>query len=147
MSEKTFPSGALMKRISEQLDKNANNDLSENDVTYSQMKIMIMLMENGQDSVPLKQLEGYFDLSQATVAGLVARMERKKILYGFTDPDDRRIKRVSITDEGKAICAASKLRMQEYERWLLKSLDEDEQEELHRLLNKIYIDIIDRKEK
>ena len=141
MSEENFYPGALMKRISEVLDKKANSGLAEHGVTFSQMKLLIMLAESGADSVALKELERYFDLTQATIAGLVVRLEKKNLICGFTDPSDKRIKRVRITPEGRLLCETAKSEMIEYENWLLEALSEEEKEEFTRLLKKIYTNI------
>lgn len=142
MADDKLPCGALMKRLSEILHKNANNGLAERGVTFSQMRLLIMLHEGMRDSFTMKELERYFDLTQATVAGLVSRLEKKELIEGFTDPGDRRIKRVKITPEGEKLCRENRIAMDDYEKWFLKSLSEEEQEELRRLLTKIYMDVM-----
>lgn len=130
--------GALIKRVSEMFDKKANSGLADYGITVSQMKLLVMIKESGEDSVALKELERYFELTQATIAGLVIRLEKKGFVCGFADPSDKRIKRVRITDEGRALCENSKAEMAAYEDWLLKSLDEKEKDELKALLAKVY---------
>lgn len=141
MIERPFPCGALIKCLAEMLDKNANNNLTECGITFSQMKLLVMLHESGRDSVTMKEIEKYFDLTQATVAGLVVRLEKKELIEGFTDPDDRRIKRVRITPAGRLTCEKSKTAMIDYENWFLKSLSDEERKELMRLMLKIYNDV------
>ena len=140
MTDRPFPCGAMIKCLAEMLDKNANKNLADNGITFSQMKVLVMLHENGRDSVTMKELERYFDLTQATVAGIVARLEKKELIEGFTDPCDRRIKRVRITPEGRRVCEASKTAMTDYENRFLRALDEAERKELMRLMLKIYND-------
>ena len=139
--ERPFPCGALIKCLAEMLDRNANNNLATCGVTFSQMKLLAMLHETDTDSVTMKEIEKYFDLSQPTVAGIVSRLEEKRLVVGFKDPDDRRIKRVSITDKGRQTCEESKCEMTGYENWFMKSLNGDERAELLRLLTKIYEDV------
>lgn len=141
MDDRPFPCGALIKCLAEMLDKNANNNLTECGVTFSQMKLLVMLHESGRDSITMKEIERYFDLTQATVAGLVVRLEKKRLIEGFTDPDDKRIKRVRITPEGRLTCERSKTAMTDYENWFLKSLSDEERKELMRLMLKIYNDV------
>lgn len=130
--------GALIKRISEMFDKKANSGLAEYGITVSQMKLLVMIKESRKESVALKELERYFDLTQATIAGLVIRLEKKGFVTGFADPADKRIKRVMITDEGMALCRDSKAEMVAYEDWLLQSLNEEEKALLGQLLAKVY---------
>lgn len=143
MNERQIPCGALIKRIAELADKNANNDLADNGITFSQMKILIMLHESRKDSVTLKELERHFDLAQPTIAGIVQRLERKKLLMSFTDPDDRRIKRVRVTEQGHALCDETKVKMDENESRFLKGLTAQECGELERLLMKVYANLLE----
>lgn len=130
-----------MKRISELMDRKINWGLSEKEITNSQMKILIMLSECGAESVPLKELERQFELTQATMAGLVARLEKKRLLEGFVDPDDRRVKRVMITQQGRDLCLETRQSMDEYEKWMLKSLSKEEQALFREFLLRISKDI------
>ena len=139
--DRPFPCGALIKCLAEMLDRNANNNLAMCGVTFSQMKLLVMLHETNADSVTMKEIEKYFDLSQPTVAGIVSRLEKKNLVTGFTDSDDRRIKRVRITEEGRLACEQSRCEMIDYENWFLKALSEEEQSELLKLLSKIYDDV------
>ena len=142
MSEESFLScGAMIKRLAEITDRNANNELSKNDVTFSQLRILIMLRESIYDSLSLKEIERYFDLTQATVAGIIVRLERKNFLEGFTDPADRRIKRVRITQQGIKLCDDTKLFMDGCEERLLRCLDEEERLKLQEYLSRICRDM------
>ena len=138
MDPEKVNTGALIKRVSEMFDKKANSGLAEYGITVSQMKLLVMIKESKAESVALKELERYFELTQATIAGLVIRLEKKGLVLGFADPSDKRIKRVRITDEGRALCENSKVEMAAYEDWLLKSLNKEEREELNWLLAKVY---------
>lgn len=142
MSEESFQRcGAMIKRLAEITDRNANNELSKSDVTFSQLRILIMLHESIYDSLSLKEIERYFDLTQATVAGIIVRLERKNFLEGFTDPADRRIKRVRITQQGRKLCDDTKLFMDGCEERLLRCLDEEERSKLHEYLSRICRDM------
>lgn len=142
MSEESFQRcGAMIKRLAEITDRNANNELSKSDVTFSQLRILIMLHESIYDSLSLKEIERYFDLTQATVAGIIVRLERKNFLEGFTDPADRRIKRVRITQQGRKLCDDTKLFMDGCEERLLRCLDEEERLKLQEYLSRICRDM------
>lgn len=142
MSEESFQCcGAMIKRLAEITDRNANNELSKSDVTFSQLRILIMLHESIYDSLSLKEIERYFDLTQATVAGIIVRLERKNFLEGFTDPADRRIKRVRITQQGRKLCDDTKLFMDGCEERLLRCLDEEERLKLQEYLSRICRDM------
>lgn len=141
MEDRNYHCGALMKRLAEILNKNANNDLAMREVTFSQMRVLIMLNEVSEDSAASKEVEKYFGFTQSTIAGIIDRLEKKGLVEGFTDPEDKRRKRVRITQKGKNLCEETKVSMDNYETWFLKSLTEEEKSELSRLLLKIYNDV------
>jgi len=138
VSSKTLHCGELIKRINDIIEKKANNNLNKEDITVSQFKMLIRLNETSDGSFTLKELEKYFGVAQSTIAGIASRLEKKQLVYGYTDSADRRIKHIKITDAGRAMCINARISMEENERHLLSVLTEDEQHRLHELLYKIY---------
>lgn len=130
--------GELIKRLNEYTEKMANRSLQVKDITLAQMKILIVLEQMETHSCTLKELEHIFDLTQATIAGLVTRLERKGMVEGYIEPSDRRIKHIRLSKKGLALCMCEKHNVEENERYLVHALDEEEREELFRLLLKVY---------
>ncbi len=141
MSNETLSCGELLKRINDIFEKKANNELSENGITFSQLKILAKLSCSPDGSFTLKELERIFGVTQATIAGIAVRLEKKHLVKGYIDSDDRRIKHISILPEGRKVCDDAKESMKKCEQWLLDSLDENEQNELRYLFQKIYDNI------
>lgn len=131
-------SGELIKRIHDQMEKVANNMLQSLDMTFSQMKMLIALHESADESATLKELERYFGVAQATAAGIAVRLEKKHLITSYIDPDDRRIKHVKLSDEGRNLCEQLHSMMIANEDKLVAPLSEDEKVELRRLLQKVY---------
>lgn len=130
--------GGYIKRLNELMEKNANNELMAEGVTFSQMK-MLGVLENTRDgSATLKELERYFNLTQATIAGTAVRLKKKGLVDGYSDIDDRRVKHIRITKKGHELCLRTKAYMEQAEEKLLHSLDEKERAEFIRLLKKVY---------
>ena len=67
-------------------------------------------------------------MAQATVAGIVARLEKKAMIESFYEPDDKRVKHVKLTDKGRGVCKHAWANMVKKEEWFLSSLDDDEKE-------------------
>ena len=130
--------GELIKRLNDILGTCANKELKSDDMTASQIKMLIIISETKNESITLKELEKHFGVAQATVAGIVARLEKKAMIESFYEPDDKRVKHVKLTDEGRGVCKHAWANMVKKEEWFLSSLDDDEKEELWRLLQKIY---------
>lgn len=130
--------GHLLKCINETLEKNANNQMQKSGITITQFKILLFLHLISMDSVPMKDLEQFFHVAQSTAAGIVIRLEKKQLVESFTDPEDKRIKRVRITDAGREVCENHRRCMDESEAFLLSDLTPGERELFKELLLRIY---------
>lgn len=131
----------LMKRIQDTLEKKANSDLLRYGVTASQLHMLIALgfeWERGVQAVRLKDLERCFGVAQSTAAGIAVRLEKRGLVRSFTDDSDKRVKNIQITPAGREICRAAKESIEDTRRRFLSCLTQEEEEELTRLLKKVY---------
>ena len=90
----------LIRQIHTELEKNANNTLRQDDLTMSQISVLIELEKAVDKQLELKRLEQSLHVAQSTAAGIVRRLEQKGFIEGFTSPEDKRVKMVRITPEG-----------------------------------------------
>lgn len=128
---------ALIKQIHTELEKNANNSLRQNDLTLSQVTVLMELKQADANTLELKQLERLLHVAQSTAAGIVRRMEQKGFVEAFGSPEDKRIKMVRITPLGLDCCRKTESNMKQTERLLTSSLTETERSILIRLLQKV----------
>ena len=126
--------GALLKQINDELGKRANNAMRPQDVTMTQFSVLMALRHS---SMPLKELEQSLHVAQSTAVGVVARLEKKGFIVSLNDPDDKRIKRIRITDAGVECCRAAEKNMNQAEEELLAGLTETEREIFRMLLCKV----------
>ncbi len=129
---------ALIKHIDIGMTKQANERFDAYSVTFMQVHLLMLLKRMKADAISLKSLERHFEVAQSTAAGIVVRLEKKGLVEGYVPADDKRQKFVRLTEKGKALCILLEEDMQKGERILLKSLDEEEKEQLYRLLQKVY---------
>lgn len=129
--------GALIKKINDELGKNANNVLRAQDLTFSQLGALLKLDAASEGQLTLKELEKQLHVAQSTAAGIVSRLERKDLVESFGDAEDRRIKIVKITSGGiQRLQDADQHRIQAEER-LLSGLTETERSIFYSLLKKV----------
>lgn len=129
--------GALIKKINDEMAKNANNVLRTQDLTFSQLGALLELSAAPGGQLTLKELEKRLHVAQSTAAGIVSRLERKDLVESFGDTADRRIKIVKITSEGmEHIQRAGRHRLQA-EELLLSALTETERSIFYSLLKKV----------
>lgn len=127
----------LIKQIHTELEKNANNVLRQDDLTMSQISVLIELDKATDKQLELKRLEQLLHVAQSTAAGIVRRLEQKGFIEGFTSSEDKRIKMVRITSEGLACCRKAEMNAQKSETDLTSALTDTEQSILISLLQKV----------
>ena len=138
MSKEALNCSELMKRIADSFGTKVNKDLQQCGVTLSQMKMLIHLGDSFSGSATLKELEKALGTSQATIAGIAVRLEKKKLLTGSIDPQDRRVKHVSLSKSGWAMYYDAQVHIEEEEERLVTGLTGEERAQLKKLLQKIY---------
>ena len=129
--------GALIKQIHDELEKNANNAMREQDITMTQCVTLVTLHGAPEQQMSLKELERILHVAQSTAAGITARLEQKGLVEGFGSPEDRRIKIVRLTTAGMERCRMAEQNMLETEEKLLSGLTETERSIFLSLLRKV----------
>lgn len=132
----------LIKALSETIEKKANHRLSSYGVTASQMHILMALHHSESGVYSLKELEKMFHVAQATIVGIVSRLEAKGLVFRFADCNDRRRKSVKLTSRGMELGSQAEKEIEDIGLWLTSDLDTDEKKEFLRLLQKVYKTII-----
>ena len=130
--------GALIKHIHCAMQKNANNELRDADLTFAQIHLLFTLRDQPEGCCSLKELERKMKVAQSTTAGLVKRSGEKGFVECYGDSEDRRAKFARITNKGLDICRETEEKIRLSEERLVKHLNEDEKDMLVYLLKKVY---------
>ena len=69
--------GLLIKHIHDSLEKKANNELRDKDLTLMQVSILIELKHGVNGEMTMKEIEHRFHVAQSTTAGSVSRMKKE----------------------------------------------------------------------
>lgn len=118
--------GMLIRQIHIALEKRGNNRLKEAGLTFPQMSALIEIADTPAKKLTFKELEKRLSLAQSTTAGLISRLEQKKLVLITGDPNDKRIKYVEISPLGEEYCSHAKQEMQQTENELLNNLSAKE---------------------
>ncbi|RKI43673.1 MarR family transcriptional regulator [bacterium D16-51] len=129
--------GMLIRQIHNALEKIANSQLKAKDLTLSQMTALVEILKAPTRKLTFKELEKCLSLAQSTTAGLIFRLEQKKLVSVSGDTDDKRIKYVEITPVGEKFCKEAKREIDDTEKKLLENLSAAERESLLSLLEEI----------
>lgn len=129
--------GMYIKQINSALEKNANNTLRKQDLTFAQVSALLAIRDFPEQKISLKELEKILHVAQSTTAGIINRLEQKGLVTGFGDSSDKRIKLVQMTTLGEAYCREAEQNMKEAEESLLSGLTETERSIFNSLLQKV----------
>lgn len=130
--------GALIKKVHDEIEKKANALLRQQDLTLSQMNVLMELEASPNHQLTLKELEGLLHVAQSTAAGIVVRLGQKGFVESFTDESDRRVKKVMLTPAGLQCCKNAASDVKEIEAKLLSGLTEAEKLLFLDLLEKVF---------
>lgn len=130
--------GWYIKRIGNALAKEAARNMQTHGLTTQQAHALVTIKYAPGGSLTLKELEEQFCAAQSTVAGLIARLEKKGLVEGYVDPGDKRVKRVRLTEAGLAMNATCRQDVVASEKRLVGQLTEAEQASFLDLLRKVY---------
>ena len=136
--QKNYLCGALIKQIHDEIEKKANALLRQQDLTLSQMNVLMELEAIPGHQLTLKELEGLLHVAQSTAAGIVMRLEQKGFVESFTDENDRRVKKVVMTPSGMECCKRAASDVMRMESQLLSGLTEAEKGQFQDLLEKVF---------
>ena len=130
--------GMYFKKISEKLEKKANENLGKRELTFSQGKVLWYLRKNSEKTVTLSDVAKFLDCTHATVSGLVSRLEKKGYLRIETDQSDHRAKNLFLTEKEMTKFRAMQEHRKQMEETLLQGFDEKERNELLSYLQRVY---------
>lgn len=127
----------MIKIASVALEKDAYQMLAEYDLTFSQFKIMIMLLFFGQDPVRQIDIEDMFAMTNPTVTGVLNNLEKKGMVQRLQNPEDKRSKIIVPTEKARAIAPELWNIREKMDVDLTRMLTDEEKEQLRKLLRKI----------
>lgn len=104
-------------------------------LTRSQWSVLAHLLRT--DGIQQKELAEQMDITAITLTGLLDRMEREGWVERRADPDDRRAKRVYLTEKVAPVTKELRSLAREVRKSAMQGLSEAEQQQLMSLLVKV----------
>ncbi len=124
--------GFLINKLAHAMHVDLDRRLKVHGVTLSQWKILLHLWRReGRSQVELQEQLG---LERATITGLIQRMTLQGWVQRCTDPHDRRVQRVFLTERGRALEPVVSSLVEEVNARALEGFSADEREFFMRLL-------------
>ncbi len=101
--------------------------------TVAQMNALMHLYYRGP--LEVMALRDYMEVSPSGASQMVERMAQQGLVQRMESPDDRRVRVVHLTDEGRKIVEKSIEARQQWVEPLVASLTEEQQEAIQRCLS------------
>ena len=115
--------------------------LRQYDLTMVQMGALTLLNMKGNGECTFKEFEQLLHLAQSTTVEIVKRLEQKNYVTTFTDAQDKRIKKVRITQVGIDLSDRTVDMVRGMNRKMFSGLSEEEIETFVNVTKKIYTNI------
>ena len=128
--------GHLVRILHWCCDQTMTEALNKMDLTASQGRLMAFVAHRGQQPTYARDVEQALHLTHPTVSGLLSRLEQKGFVELITDPDDRRSKRIVISEKGLACHERMHAVIIENESRIVQGFTEEEKTLLARLLQR-----------
>lgn len=128
-----------MAKLNRSVTAAVNNELKEYNLTRSEVPYLMSLYK--RDTVTQEFLSRLYDLNEGTVTRALARLEKKGYIQRTSNPDDKRKRMVSLTEEGKEIAIIMIENQQKFKEEIFSNFTDEEYGEFVRLLDKLFKNI------
>lgn len=109
----------------------------DSDLTQMQGWIIGYLYEHTGDDIFQKDIEAHFCIARSTATGILKLMEKKGYLIREALPDDRRLKRLILTEKAESLQKATIAHIGEIEKMLITDISSDDLECFCRVLSQV----------
>lgn len=129
--------GMYFKRIHLDIEKEIHTKLSGYNLTKSQLDILNYLDQHPDQMTCQKDLQNYLHVSNATINGLVNRLEQNGYIYRITNSEDKRMVSIHPTEKANQIKDLFLTTIYNLEQKMMAHIASDKQEELVNLLEQM----------
>ena len=127
--------GRLARTLHWCTDQAMTAELEKMELTAAQGHIMGYLAHASMPPCP-RDIENEFHLSHPTVSGILSRLEQKGFIQLQTDPEDRRIKRITVLPKGRECHERMHRVIQDNESRMVEGFTPEEKQQFAALLNR-----------
>ena len=133
---------AQIRRVDNLIFRKINQFARENDVEQATPMhgwIIEYLYRHRDAAVFQRDIEREFSITRSTVTNILQLMERKGYIARQSVAQDARLKQLVLTEKGRQFHENTMLALHQTDEYVASLLTEEENTELLRLLNKLYL--------
>ncbi len=124
-------------KISREAQRFARLSLKGTDLGTSEYECLYYIRKNS--GVSQEKLSTFLNIDKAAVARMAANLEKKGYLYRLQDENDKRAKKLFVTDKVIDIKNRTSSGESTFYEWLLEGIEEEKKKVFLNVLNEIYI--------
>jgi len=129
--------GPKFKSIDNQLKQRLCKGGQDMQLTSTQMHILKYLYTHQDSVIYQKDILNEFNLSNATVSGIISRLEAKGFVFCTHSDSDSRCKQISITQKALGCHLAIQKNILQLEEQIVSGFTKEEIQKLHEYLDRI----------
>ena len=130
--------GPMMKKVSEEMERKANEELKKYRLTLTPGKVILFLSERPDKKATQKELEDYLQVSHPTTVTIVKSMEAKSMIETFPDDEDRRMKIIRLIWGNEELYQKLRENAEKQDVHLLDGFSDEEKELFCSFLHRAY---------
>ncbi|MBQ6897722.1 MAG: MarR family transcriptional regulator [Clostridia bacterium] len=120
--------GPLIKLLNKEFERLHTQKANSLGLTPSQLFVLHYIAKHQGENICHRDIEKQFELTHATVSGIISRLEAKGFINCHADENDRRYRNIVITDKAKCVESEMKNHIELYEAQLVEGFSEEEKE-------------------
>ena len=129
--------GVSFKIIAKTIKRTIHQSLDYN-LTDNQMFILIYVAKNqSKKDILQKDIEKILNIRRSTTTEILQIMERENLIKRIAVLDDKRLKKIILSDKGLNYVKQFEKKIKQVEKCLLNDISEEEQEQFFKILEKI----------
>ncbi len=134
--------GRIITLLSRNIQQELKNVVEPFGITVGEEPYFMELIY--EEGITQEELTRRVNVDKAATARVVKSLEEKGLLIRKPDENDKRSKRLYLTDNAKQKYDPMSAKLQEYNKLLTRRLSEDEYQTVYKCLKKLYEDSLDR---
>ncbi len=133
-----MPLGYQFKLINDKFIKKRNEQLKEQELTFSQSKLLVYIWHHNPQYLTQKELCEGIHVSHPTMIGILKRLYEKGYISRTENPENRRMHLIVLTEKAKDYLRNDRESLADRDRLLVQGMSPEEIRQLRQLLGKVY---------
>ncbi len=118
--------GPLIRLLDKEFEQLHSEKAKSMGLTPVQLFVLHYIAMHQGQNICHRDIEKQFELTHATVSGIISRLESKGFINCYADENDRRYRNIVITEKARCVENEMKKHIELYEAQLVRGFSEEE---------------------